>query len=368
MEDIGIYTFLRMSVILSTIATGIAMPDYSGSVIVTSVLEPPFLMRRQQSDDNRSDNIPGDKDNNAQYEGFIVDLINAIGRITQTRFVIREAEDRRHGARDDEGRWSGMIGEVLGDSGVIQEVLRGKADMAAGPLLITKYRKMDVDFSMPFMRFGYSIVFKDSPQFKNIISLEGLLNMTKAGVTDDVNNTIRDIVFNYLHHDTIVGGLMEHMYKNEKQNVLKQLWAYMSREQVLKPSKILVDDINVALKRIRDDGVIMIMETPSAEYITESLPCDLRSIRITDVGTNWTEYAYGFATEPSSPLQMDLNQALSMLEFSGELQLLRERWWQTPCLDITINFAASIENGAIFFNKLILLKTLFICILVTYIT
>lgn len=58
--------------------------------------------------------------------------------------------DNEYGAEQADGRWDGMIGEVLST----------KADIAVGPLTINYEREKKVSFTKPFMNMGVSILFK----------------------------------------------------------------------------------------------------------------------------------------------------------------------------------------------------------------
>lgn len=48
------------------------------------------------------------------------------------------------------GDWNGMVGELV----------RNEADMAIAPLTISLQRQTAIDFTMPFMRIGISIMIK----------------------------------------------------------------------------------------------------------------------------------------------------------------------------------------------------------------
>ena len=50
--------------------------------------------------------------------------------------------------KDAEGRWDGMVGELV----------RHEADFAVAPLTISTQRERAIEFSMPFMNMGISIM------------------------------------------------------------------------------------------------------------------------------------------------------------------------------------------------------------------
>jgi ABC-type amino acid transport substrate-binding protein len=111
-----------------------------GSVVhVTSYLSTPNLIRREAAS---TANVSGN------YEGFVVDLLDAMAGLLGCRFVVREVRDNRYGAmkvaaatNDPRGEWTGMIGELM----------RGEADLAVADLRATAERSLVVDFSQPIL-------------------------------------------------------------------------------------------------------------------------------------------------------------------------------------------------------------------------
>lgn len=80
--------------------------------------------------------------------GFCVDLANQIAKIVNFTYEFRLVKDNKFGAKDANGEWSGIIGELI----------RHEADLAIGGLTITLEREQAVEFSMPFMNLGISIM------------------------------------------------------------------------------------------------------------------------------------------------------------------------------------------------------------------
>lgn len=88
---------------------------------------------------------------NAQFEGYAVDLIHEISRILGFNYTINLAPDGRYGSLNKQtGEWDGMIGELLNQ----------RADLAIADLTITYEREQVVDFTMPFMNLGISILYR----------------------------------------------------------------------------------------------------------------------------------------------------------------------------------------------------------------
>ncbi|CAH1126003.1 unnamed protein product [Ceutorhynchus assimilis] len=110
--------------------------------VVTVILSSPYVMRKEASE-----KLTG----NAQFEGYAVDLIHEISRTLGFNYTIKLAPDGRYGSFNKEtNEWDGMIRELLDQ----------KADLAIADLTITYDREQAVDFTMPFMNLGISILYR----------------------------------------------------------------------------------------------------------------------------------------------------------------------------------------------------------------
>ncbi|XP_058809851.1 glutamate receptor ionotropic, kainate 2-like [Phymastichus coffea] len=109
---------------------------------VTTILSAPYCMWKESSK-----KLSG----NSQFEGYSVDLIQEIARILKFNYTIRLVPDGRYGSYNRELKeWDGMIKELLDQ----------KADLAIADLTITYDREQAVDFTMPFMNLGISILYR----------------------------------------------------------------------------------------------------------------------------------------------------------------------------------------------------------------
>ncbi|XP_050038753.1 glutamate receptor 3-like [Dermacentor andersoni] len=110
-------------------------------LVVTTILEPPFLMYKNANDTS------DDEDN---LEGYCKDLIAKLMRAMGRQYSIRLVKDNKYGSRDKSAQsgWNGMIGEIL----------RKEADIAVAPLTITAERSRAVYFSEPFMQSGLAVL------------------------------------------------------------------------------------------------------------------------------------------------------------------------------------------------------------------
>ncbi|XP_041463954.1 glutamate receptor 2-like [Lytechinus variegatus] len=113
--------------------------DYENRTFtITSVLDDPFLMNVT---------LP---DGTSRYEGFCVDLLKKIVEIYPFKYRIQLVKDGNYGTQQKNGKWDGMIGELM----------YGSADISVAPLTINTDRERVVAFTKPYMSFGISIMIK----------------------------------------------------------------------------------------------------------------------------------------------------------------------------------------------------------------
>ncbi|VDP06034.1 unnamed protein product [Soboliphyme baturini] len=110
--------------------------------IITTIINEPFFMLKKDA---------ALYEGNDRFEGYCVDLAKLISeKIENFPYIIRPVKDNQYGVADQDGRWSGMIGELI----------RGEADAAIASLTINTLRERVVDFSKPFLITGVSIMIK----------------------------------------------------------------------------------------------------------------------------------------------------------------------------------------------------------------
>lgn len=121
---------------------GLYSVDQRELLVVTSIRNEPYFMNKQTTKIETG---------NARYEGYAIDLIDELSRLVGFDYVFKEVDDGKYGKFDEEKKeWNGMI----------REVMIGKADLAIADLSITSSREDAVDFTLPFMSTGISILFK----------------------------------------------------------------------------------------------------------------------------------------------------------------------------------------------------------------
>jgi len=109
--------------------------------IVVSIVDAPFFMLKPNVEGK---NLTG----NDRYEGYCVDLTEKLSQIVNFTYELRIVKDGKFGAKDSNGNWDGMVGELV----------RHEADLVVSGLTILLSRERAVEFSMPFMNLGISIM------------------------------------------------------------------------------------------------------------------------------------------------------------------------------------------------------------------
>ncbi|XP_015522024.2 glutamate receptor ionotropic, kainate 2 [Neodiprion lecontei] len=99
---------------------------------------------------------------NEMYEGFGIDIIHELSKLLGFKYIFEVQEDNVYGSKNSKtGEWNGMIKKIMED----------KADLAITDLTITADRQEAVDFTMPFMNLGISILFsKPTPIGSSLFS------------------------------------------------------------------------------------------------------------------------------------------------------------------------------------------------------
>ena len=149
---------LILVVVLSSFGTGIYGSLQGKTLAVSTVMvrnksiffirhnihfqNDPFMMLKEDSEALVGKN---------KYEGFNVDLIQALSELLGFNYTIQLVADGEYGTHDRvKGEWSGMIGELQSQ----------KADIVVADMTITYKREQVIDFTIPYMNLGVTILYK----------------------------------------------------------------------------------------------------------------------------------------------------------------------------------------------------------------
>uniref|UniRef100_A0A914DP70 Glutamate receptor 1 n=1 Tax=Acrobeloides nanus TaxID=290746 RepID=A0A914DP70_9BILA len=116
-------------------------------VRIVTVLVEPFVMIKRDCDNSNATECQG----NDQFEGYCIDLLKLLAdRIEDFNYEIFVSAGNKHGSKQPDGSWDGLIGYLL----------KGEAEASVASLTINQDRERVVDFSKPFMTTGISIMIK----------------------------------------------------------------------------------------------------------------------------------------------------------------------------------------------------------------
>ncbi|XP_061943148.1 glutamate receptor ionotropic, kainate 2-like isoform X5 [Apis cerana] len=108
---------------------------------------------------------------NDRYEGFGIDVIQELSKMLGFNYTFEVQADNVYGSYSKKTKkWTGMLGKIIA----------GEADLAITDLTITSEREGAVDFTMPFMNLGISILYRKPT--KTPPSLFSFLSPFSAGV------------------------------------------------------------------------------------------------------------------------------------------------------------------------------------------
>ncbi|CAG7824228.1 unnamed protein product [Allacma fusca] len=127
--------------VLETIQDASTLDLRNRTLVVTTFMTDPMTMWTRSDKPLRG---------NAMYEGFAVDLLHRLSLMLGFKYILKPVNDGKYGKPDQKtGEWDGMI----------REVMDGVADIAVADLTVNKERQEAVDFTMPFMNLGISILY-----------------------------------------------------------------------------------------------------------------------------------------------------------------------------------------------------------------
>nr|QKN21288.1 glutamate receptor ionotropic kainate 2 [Bactrocera dorsalis] len=126
--------------------------------VATRIGEPYFMEIPEMVEQN----VTG----NERYEGYAVDFIAELSKLMNFEYVFVPVADNGYGRYNPETKqWNGIIGEIVNND----------AHMGICDLTITQARRTVVDFTVPFMQLGVSILsYKEVTESKALAFLDPL--------------------------------------------------------------------------------------------------------------------------------------------------------------------------------------------------
>jgi len=148
LEPIGTWSVIDSLNLTRMVEVSLATNPYNvmanKTYVVTSVEAAPYTLLRES---------PNKLNGNNRFEGYGIDLMTEIAKFLQFNVTFKLVDDGKYGGTDEHGNWNGMINEVM------VGVEEGGADFAIADLSVTSARNDAVQFSVPWMNLGISIIF-----------------------------------------------------------------------------------------------------------------------------------------------------------------------------------------------------------------
>eukprot|EP00088_Acartia_fossae_P038347 TRINITY_DN3972_c0_g1_i3.p1 TRINITY_DN3972_c0_g1~~TRINITY_DN3972_c0_g1_i3.p1 ORF type:complete len:299 (-),score=74.98 TRINITY_DN3972_c0_g1_i3:396-1250(-) len=256
------------------------------TVQVTSILNPPYLQLRNDTD--------GPVEGMDRYEGFIVDLLYKLEDMLGVTFNINLVKDEKYGYCHSEeneycSHWTGMIGEVY----------RGDVDMAVADITVAPKRLQAVDFSQSFYDGGL------------------VLLAPKKGNLDTVEQAVQS-GYKFIG---VKGGSTQKLFESSQDPLLKSMRTEFSADSVKEA---------YAKMKSQNGKVGVVVEQGSAKHLAQQ-DCSVKVLT-----GNLNSVSYGIALPKGAAKRVGnavyevrtlIDHALATLKYKGELASLERKWW-----------------------------------------
>jgi len=198
--------------------------------------------------------------------------------------------------------WAGMIGDLVNSRKGWHWDGMGWADAAIADLTMTKERMEVVDFTVPFMNTGVSILYSKVGQLANAVySIEDLLS--NPGI----------------NFGWVEGGSTHAFLSSSTVPTIRRIWQKANRE--------LMPTNKAGMERVLNGNgnFAFLMEQKSIEYYTG------KNCQLTQIGDLLNERNYAIALPKGyteiAPILANMNNALMTLQQNGKLKALKNKWW-----------------------------------------
>jgi ABC-type amino acid transport substrate-binding protein len=219
------------------------------------------------------------------WKGFFDDFLSELK--SNLGFETTSVAAQNYGVKNAEGKWIGQVGKLVD----------GEADFSLSELTITAPREDVIDFSVPFITSGVTVLIKKSD----------VDNMTKAqdlAEQDDVA------------YGCVKTGSTAHFLQTVNDTGLNQIY------QKIENSTWFVNNPNEGFEKVKAGKFALFTESWQAEYqILNS--CDLQQL-----GGLLNSIGYGIGFPKNSPHKEHFNKVITEMIEGGKIQQLKEKHWR----------------------------------------
>jgi ABC-type amino acid transport substrate-binding protein len=118
-------------------------------VRIVTVLVEPFVMIKRDCDNSNATECQG----NDQFEGYCIDLLKLLAdRIEDFNYEIFVSAGNKHGSKQPDGSWDGLIGYLL----------KGEAEAAVASLTINQVKVKSLRVTQPIFRIENELLISAS--------------------------------------------------------------------------------------------------------------------------------------------------------------------------------------------------------------
>ena len=220
-------------------------------------------------------------------DGYLLELLDLLQADLGFNATIREVESR--GGMDSDGKWNGMIGRLVD----------GTADLALADLTITSVREDAIDFTIPFMVTGVSILIKKS----DIGSMKSAKDLAQQ-------ESIR--------YGAVNGGSTKDFFRKSDDPLYSIMYDQMSGSC----PQLFVSSMEEGLQKVKSGGFAMLMESVAIEHVVSN-DCDVQ-----ELGHMLNTVKHAIATQKNSRYTAALSDSIMMLQESGKLSELKAKYWR----------------------------------------
>lgn len=231
--------------------------------------------------------------NPSPSHGYLMDMLDLLQAELGFNKTVEEVRSR--GGMDSDGKWNGMIGRLV----------EGTADLALADLTITSVREDAIDFTVPFMVSGVSILIKKSDI--------GNMKSAKDLAQQDV-----------IKYGAMAGGSTHHFFRRSDDPLYSKMFEQMAGSC----PQSLVTSVEEGVQKVKRGGFAMLMESLSIEHLVSN-DCDLQ-----ELGHMLNTVKHAIGTQRNSPFTATLSYAITRLQETGKLAELKAKHWRKdPTID-----------------------------------
>lgn len=272
--------------------------DFFQKVIVTTVLEEPYMMLKLHSP-----YLAG----NDRFEGYLADILMKLAASAGFQYEIRLAKDGKQGQLNSKLQWDGMIGEVIS----------GEADVAAGAIIVTDEMREYVDFTEPFLSFRSS----------------ALIRRPKSKRRPQRIETVDQLLASDLSYGVVDGSAAFRILSASNDERNRLMWRRIRESR----SSRIVASVKEGVDRARRENYAFVVDSSKAEYEATRKPCDLYA---TEPFLDLMQYAFAMRKDDRR-LRGAVDVELRRMVLSDEMQTMYLRWWRDECSETSSSSSSS---------------------------